>query len=36
MVCFDFLEQCRSALGTLVRAMQRSQAGTAPFLELPI
>ena len=36
MVCFDFLEQCRSASGALVRAMQRSQAGTAPFLELPI
>lgn len=32
MVFFDFLEQCRSASGTLVRAMQRSQAGTAPFL----
>lgn len=26
MVCFDFLEQCRSASGTLVRAVQRSQA----------
>lgn len=28
-VCFDFLEQCRSASGALARAMQRSQAGTA-------
>ena len=36
MVRFDFLEQFRSASGTLVRAMQRSQAETAPFLELPI
>ncbi|KAK8681196.1 hypothetical protein V6N13_053603 [Hibiscus sabdariffa] len=36
MVCFDFLEQCRSASGALVRAMQCSQAGTAPFLSLTL
>ena len=32
MVCFDFLEQCRSASGTLVQAVQRSQAEVACIL----